>query len=133
MQRGLRYIHSANVVHCNLSPTSVIIDSHNDVRITDFGKARIAGTEMSQFTVGRYTCAPEVILHPWEYNSAIDMWSAGCILAEMLNGQPVFSEKGNQVNWLCDIAKVLDKADNMVNIKSKEVHPRFLRVLAGCG
>nr|XP_046222173.1 mitogen-activated protein kinase 14A-like isoform X2 [Oncorhynchus gorbuscha] len=72
--RGLKYIHSAGIIH----------------RILDFGLARHAESEMTGYVVTRWYRSPEVIFNWMHYSQSVDLWSAGCILAEMITGQVLF-------------------------------------------
>ncbi|KAJ5618506.1 Mitogen-activated protein kinase HOG1 [Penicillium herquei] len=90
IMRGLKYIHSAGVIHRDLKPSNILIDENCDLKICDFGLARIADSTMTGYVTTRYYRAPETMLTWQEYNVEIDMWSAGCILAEMIEGSPLF-------------------------------------------
>lgn len=84
---GLDFLHSQRVVHRDLKPQNVLISATNVVRIADFGLARLytADSSLTQVVVTLWYRAPEV-LHEGSYHSGIDLWSCGCILAEILRG-----------------------------------------------
>mmetsp|Transcript_10481 Transcript_10481/g.15706 ORF Transcript_10481/g.15706 Transcript_10481/m.15706 type:complete len:538 (+) Transcript_10481:90-1703(+) len=100
---GLNYLHSAQVIHRDLKPANILVNTTCDLKLCDFGLARSlqntnadntsnddeAGAKMTEYVVTRWWRAPEVFLEA-EYNVAIDIWSAGCILAEMLQKKPLF-------------------------------------------
>lgn len=89
--RGLKYLHSANIIHRDLKPSNLLLNASCDLRICDFGLAR-ANTkrnDMTKYVVTRWYRAPELLLS-CAYTSAIDMWSVGCILAELLQRKPMF-------------------------------------------
>lgn len=94
--RGLKYIHSANVVHRDLKPRNLLVNSNCDLKICDFGLARVDDPEnadrcvMSNYIATRWYRAPEVILSRKRYTKAVDMWSVGCILAELIGRKPLF-------------------------------------------
>jgi serine/threonine protein kinase len=92
--RGLKYIHSANVLHRDLKPSNLLVNSNCDLKICDFGLARHMEDEWSgtrtEYVVTRWYRAPEIMLACTEYSKAIDVWSAGCIFAELLARQPMF-------------------------------------------
>ncbi|OJD15345.1 CMGC/MAPK/P38 protein kinase [Emergomyces pasteurianus Ep9510] len=96
-QRGLKYLHSAKIVHCDLKPYSILITRGCDLQITGLDHSRIHGERvMMDYAYGNTDqCyqAPEIMLGAQAYQPAIDMWAAGCILAEMINGAPLFSEE----------------------------------------
>ncbi|KAJ5541110.1 p38 MAP kinase [Penicillium frequentans] len=88
--RGLKYIHSAGVIHRDLKPSNIFIDENCDLKICDFGLARIHEPLMTGYIATRYYRAPEIMVSWQKYGSKVDMWSTGCIMAEMLLGKPLF-------------------------------------------
>lgn len=92
MIKGLRYIHSANVIHRDLKPSNLVLNTSCELKICDFGLARAQALEgdMTQYVVTRWYRAPELLIGCDEYTNAIDVWSTGCILAELLSGKPFF-------------------------------------------
>ncbi|XP_038187957.1 mitogen-activated protein kinase 4 isoform X3 [Arvicola amphibius] len=96
--RGLKYIHSANVLHRDLKPANIFISTEDLVlKIGDFGLARIVDQHyshkgyLSEGLVTKWYRSPRLLLSPNNYTKAIDMWAAGCILAEMLTGKMLFA------------------------------------------
>jgi len=94
--RGLKYIHSANVMHRDLKPRNLLVNSNCDLKICDFGLARVDELDnndrcvMSNYIATRWYRAPEVILSRKKYTKKVDMWAVGCILAELLGRKPLF-------------------------------------------
>lgn len=94
--RGLKYIHSSNVIHRDLKPRNLLVNSNCDLKICDFGLARVDDPKhadrchMSDYVATRWYRAPEVILSRDRYTKAVDMWSVGCILAELIGRKPLF-------------------------------------------
>lgn len=98
--RGLLYMHSANVIHRDIKPSnlllvilSIIKNKSCDLQICDLGLARgyvEEEEEKTEYVVTRWYRAPEVILNASEYSKAVDIWSVGCIMAELLGRQPLF-------------------------------------------
>ncbi|KAJ5940836.1 hypothetical protein N7516_001004 [Penicillium verrucosum] len=85
--RGLKFIHSAGVIHRDLKPSNVLIKENCDLKICDFGLAREQDHQMTGYVSTRYYRAPEIMLTWQRYSYAVDIWSTGCILAEMLLGK----------------------------------------------
>lgn len=92
--RGLKYLHSANVLHRDLKPSNLLVNSNCDLKICDFGLARVVEEDLqanlTEYVVTRWYRAPEILLATTDYTTAIDVWSVGCIFAELLAREPVF-------------------------------------------
>ncbi|KAF9891203.1 hypothetical protein FE257_004767 [Aspergillus nanangensis] len=105
IMRGLKYIHSAGVIHRDLKPSNLLINENCDLKICDFGLARVQEPQMTGYVSTRYYRAPEIMLTWQRYGVEVDIWSAGCILAEMLRGEPLFPGKDhiNQFYLITDM------------------------------
>lgn len=110
---GLKYIHSANVLHRDLKPGNLLVNADCELKICDFGLARgfdpdqntvMSGQQefMTEYVATRWYRAPEIMLSHQNYNTAIDLWSVGCILAELLGRRPIFkgSDYVDQLNQI---------------------------------
>ncbi len=111
--RGLKYIHSASVLHRDLKPSNLLINRNCELKIGDFGMARGLcssaeehATFMTEYVATRWYRAPELMLSLSEYTFAIDIWSVGCIFAEMLARRQLFPGK-NYLNQLQLILSVV--------------------------
>uniref|UniRef100_A0A2N9FJS0 non-specific serine/threonine protein kinase n=1 Tax=Fagus sylvatica TaxID=28930 RepID=A0A2N9FJS0_FAGSY len=108
--RGLAYIHSVpGVCHRDVKPQNLLVDPlTHQVKLCDFGSAKVLvkGEANISYICSRYYRAPELIFGATEYTTSIDIWSAGCVLAELLLGQPLFPGE-NAVDQLVEIIKVL--------------------------
>ncbi|XP_010457998.1 PREDICTED: mitogen-activated protein kinase 13-like [Camelina sativa] len=111
--RGLKYIHSANVLHRDLKPSNLVLNTNCDLKICDFGLARTSNeTEiMTEYVVTRWYRAPELLLNSSEYTGAIDIWSVGCIFMEILRRETLFPGK-DYVQQLKLITEFLGSPDD---------------------
>lgn len=115
--RGLKYIHSANVLHRDLKPGNLLVNADCELKICDFGLARGYSENaehnvgfMTEYVATRWYRAPEIMLSFQSYTKAIDMWSVGCIFAEMLGGRPLFKGR-DYVDQLNQILGILGTPD----------------------
>lgn len=111
--RGVKYIHSAHVLHRDLKPSNLLINRNCELKIGDFGMAKGLSssaeehsTFMTEYVATRWYRAPELMLSLSEYTFAIDIWSVGCIFAEMLVRRQLFPGK-NYLNQLQLILSVV--------------------------
>uniref|UniRef100_A0A8C0G2I6 [tau protein] kinase n=1 Tax=Chelonoidis abingdonii TaxID=106734 RepID=A0A8C0G2I6_CHEAB len=107
--RSLAYIHSQGVCHRDIKPQNLLVDPDTAVlKLCDFGSAKqlVQGEPNVSYICSRYYRAPELIFGATDYTSNIDIWSAGCVLAELLLGQPIFPGDSG-VDQLVEIIKVL--------------------------
>jgi serine/threonine protein kinase len=105
--RGLKYIHSANVLHRDLKPSNLLVNSNCDLKICDFGLARVVEEDsesLTEYVVTRWYRAPELLLACQNYTTAIDVWSVGCIFAELLLRQPFLpgQDTVSQLKLICE-------------------------------
>ena len=90
--RGLAFIHSQNIIHRDLKPSNLLISPTRRLKIADFGLARLQDDvrPMSHQVATRWYRAPELLYGARRYNYAVDMWSAGTIIGELLTFSPLF-------------------------------------------
>ena len=109
MMRGLAYIHSINICHRDIKPQNILVDPVSHIlKFCDFGSAKrlVKGEPNVSYICSRYYRAPELIFGATEYNDAIDIWSTGCVIAELVLGQPIFPGE-SAVDQIVEIIKVL--------------------------
>uniref|UniRef100_A0A6U1B509 Mitogen-activated protein kinase n=1 Tax=Rhizochromulina marina TaxID=1034831 RepID=A0A6U1B509_9STRA len=98
--RGLKYIHSASVLHRDLKPSNLLVNANCDLAICDFGLARGVDQQtqelLTEYVQTRWYRAPELLCDMANYDSQIDVWSVGCIFAEMLRRKPFFRGESPQ-------------------------------------
>ncbi|XP_024990098.1 cyclin-dependent kinase G-2-like isoform X5 [Cynara cardunculus var. scolymus] len=93
---GTKYLHDNWVLHRDLKTSNLLLNNRGELKICDFGLARQYGSPLKPYThlvVTLWYRAPELLLGAKEYSTAIDMWSLGCIMAELLSKQPLFNGK----------------------------------------
>jgi len=106
--RGLRYLHSTFIVHRDLKVSNLLMTDKGCVKIADFGLARYYGLPLKPMTpkvVTLWYRAPELLLNARTQTTAIDMWSSGCILGELLAHKPLLPGKSeiNQLELVIDL------------------------------
>ncbi|OVA00189.1 Protein kinase domain [Macleaya cordata] len=111
--RGLKYVHSANVLHRDLKPSNLLLNANCDLKIGDFGLARTTSETdfMTEYVVTRWYRAPELLLNCSEYTAAIDIWSVGCILGEIMTREPLFPGR-DYVHQLRLITELIGSPDD---------------------
>eukprot|EP00056_Hartaetosiga_gracilis_P005339 m.83801 g.83801 ORF g.83801 m.83801 type:complete len:402 (+) comp12133_c0_seq1:2871-4076(+) len=107
--RGLNYLHVVGICHRDIKPHNILLDTESNLlQICDFGSAKHLepGQPSVSYICSRYYRAPELIFGNRHYSSAIDMWSAGCVMAEMCLQRPIFPGESS-LDQLVEIIKRL--------------------------
>ncbi|QRV88767.1 mitogen activated protein kinase [Ceratobasidium sp. AG-Ba] len=117
--RATKYVHSAGVIHRDLKPGNLLVNADCELKICDFGLSRgfdsdtntDEGGFMTEYVATRWYRAPEIMLSFRKYSTAIDMWSIGCILGELLGMKPMFKGKDyvDQLNIIIDVLGTPDE------------------------
>ena len=154
--RGVLYMHSANIIHRDLKPANILANKNCDLKICDLGLGRAEvydydekkpskkpkkkttktdesdseeDPELTEYVITRWYRAPEVILCPSHYAKAVDIWSVGCIFAELLGRQPLFPGD----HYLDQIQKIIavtgtPKMEDLNFIQKKDAKEFFFKV-----
>ena len=114
--KALKYMHSAELLHRDMKPSNLLLNSDCLMKVADFGLARSLKKEryeqnerdipaLTDYVATRWYRAPEILLGSGYYTFGVDMWAVGCILGEMLLGKPIFpgSSTMNQLEKIADL------------------------------
>ena len=118
--RGINFIHKKKILHRDLKPQNLLISNEGVLKIADFGLARGNTINVKTFThevITLWYRPPDVLIGAKHYDMSIDMWSVGCIFAEMILGKPLFagSNEEEQINQVL----------NIIQLPSIEEYPEF--------
>jgi glycogen synthase kinase 3 beta len=122
--RSLAYIHSQGICHRDIKPQNLLLDPESGIlKLCDFGSAKhlVRGEPNVSYICSRYYRAPELIFGATDYTTNIDVWSAGCVFAELMLGQPIFPGDSG-VDQLVEIIKVLGTPTRE---QIKEMNPNY--------
>jgi len=101
---GIAHCHAHRHLHRDLKPQNLLINEQKELKLADFGLARAFGNTTRAYSnevVTLWYRPPDVLLGSQQYNTSIDVWSAGCIIAEMVTGRPLFPGRSNVDELLC--------------------------------
>jgi len=112
--KAIKYIHSAQVLHRDMKPSNLLLNSECLVKVADFGLARSINAPkdegrqqqvLTDYVATRWYRAPEILLGSTTYTKGVDMWSVGCILGELLGGKPMFpgTSTTNQIDRIIEV------------------------------
>lgn len=142
--RALAYIHALGICHRDIKPQNLLVYPETHVlRICDFGSAKrlMKGQTNVSYICSRYYRAPELIFGATDYGFTIDVWSVGCVVAELILGQPIFPGDSG-VDQLVEIIKVLGTPTrdqihamnpNYSEFKFPQIRPTQLKTLFSKG
>ncbi|KAG9472926.1 hypothetical protein GDO78_016089 [Eleutherodactylus coqui] len=123
-----KFLHSGNVIHRDQKPSNILLDADCLLKLCDFGLARSlyqiqedsGNPALTEYVATRWYRAPEILLGSHRYTKGVDMWSVGCILAEMLLGKPLFPGTStiNQIERIMSVIPAPTQED-ILAIKSE--------------
>ena len=125
--RSLAYIHSQGVCHRDIKPQNLLLNAKtHETKLCDFGSAKrlVPGEANVAYICSRYYRAPELVFEATEYTNAIDVWSMGCVMAELLLGNPLFPGESG-VDQLIEIIKILGTPTKEQITKMNPNHTSF--------
>eukprot|EP00105_Crassostrea_gigas_P008721 XP_011423389.1 PREDICTED: cyclin-dependent kinase 2 [Crassostrea gigas] len=114
--QGIAYCHSHRVLHRDLKPQNLLIDVEGNIKLADFGLARAFGVPVRTYThevVTLWYRAPEILLGSRFYSTPVDLWSLGCIFAEMMTRRALF-QGDSEIDQLFRIFRTLGTPDESV-------------------
>lgn len=126
--KALKYMHSAGMLHRDMKPSNMLLNSDCLVKVCDFGLARsiasltsssVANPVLTDYVATRWYRAPEILLGSTKYTKGVDIWSIGCILGEMLGGKPTFpgTSTMNQLDRIIEVT-ARPSAEDIDSIRS---------------
>jgi serine/threonine protein kinase len=127
--QGLDYLHKQEICHRDIKPQNILVDHTNSIaKICDFGSAKILSPleQNVSYICSRYYRAPELIFGATNYTTKIDIWSLGCVFAELLIGQPLFPGESG-IDQLVEIIKILGTptTQDILSMNSNYVDHKF--------
>ncbi|CAO3625582.1 unnamed protein product [Cunninghamella blakesleeana] len=132
--KGIAFCHAHRVLHRDLKPQNLLINKKGELKLGDFGLARAFGIPVRSYSrdvVTLWYRAPDVLMGSKQYSTSIDLWSAGCIFAEMASGSPLFPGSSVSDQLQC-IFKVLGTPteENWPNVSQVPEYKRDFEIFA---
>lgn len=123
---ALKYLKMFQIIHCDLKPENIMLKENNKsgIKMIDFGSSTFLDERMYTYIQSRFYRAPEIMLGI-PYDCSIDMWSFGCIVAELYLGFPIFPGESEQ-DQLCRIMEMVGMPTNDV-LAISERKSRFFK------
>ncbi len=107
--RAINFCHQNNVIHRDIKPENLLVNPDHTLKLCDFGFARTVankGQQLTDYVATRWYRAPELLLGSTNYDKTVDLWAVGCIMGELIDGQPMFPGE-SEIDQLYIIQKVL--------------------------
>ncbi|XP_060595269.1 cyclin-dependent kinase-like 2 isoform X20 [Ruditapes philippinarum] len=120
--KGIEFCHANHIIHRDIKPENILVSKNGVVKLCDFGFARTLaqpGEIYTDYVATRWYRAPELLVGDTKYGKAVDIWAVGCLLVEMLTGEPLFPGDSD-IDQLYHIVKVFGN----LTARHKEVFMR---------
>ena len=107
--KSIKYLHSQNVIHRDIKPENLLVDDNMNIKLCDFGFARILNSKnekLTDYVATRWYRAPELLLSQGDYGFEVDYWAVGCIMGELVDGNPLFPGE-SEIDQLHCIQKII--------------------------
>ena len=107
--KSIKYLHSQNIIHRDIKPENLLVDNNMNIKLCDFGFARFLNSKnekLTDYVATRWYRAPELLLSQGDYGFEVDYWAVGCIMGELVDGNPLFPGE-SEIDQLHCIQKVL--------------------------
>ena len=125
--RAINFCHRNDVVHRDIKPENLLVNPDHSLKLCDFGFARTVsnpGQQLTDYVATRWYRAPELLLGSTKYEKSVDIWAIGCIMGELIDGQPLFPGE-SEIDQLYIIQKVMGPlTPQQMNMFLR--NPRFL-------
>ena len=133
IMKGVHYIHSMGIIHRDLKPLNILVNDNWDIKISDFGQSNVKTDDinkdynLTKYVTTKYYRAPELYLnYEANYTQAIDMWSIGCIIAELFN-KKVFLRATKTEDYLEFLVEMLGLPSQ--NVRNAIRNKNFLKYM----
>jgi cyclin-dependent kinase-like len=107
--KSIKYLHEQNIIHRDIKPENLLITDKMETKLCDFGFARLitdTNDKLTDYVATRWYRAPELLLSEGKYGKEVDYWAIGCIMGELVDGNPLFPGE-NELDQIHCIQKVL--------------------------
>ena len=107
--KAIKYLHEQKIIHRDIKPENLLITQNKETKLCDFGFARLLSgnaEKLTDYVATRWYRAPELLISQGEYGTEVDYWAIGCIMGELVDGNPLFPGE-NELDQIHCIQKIL--------------------------